>query len=151
MSSSTFVSRYRSGVIFAPKPGLMLAPVIFIPCLMIFKSTLFSGFITLLVIVGGSIYWNRQRKRTPALMMSPDGLVMEGLKLTSWDNISGVDRAYDAKGNPALVLAFARRAPQVNASPLWRITGPKSVMVHVSLLADQFEDIEQAFEHFIRA
>jgi hypothetical protein len=151
MSGSTFVSRYRPGVIFAPKPGLVIAPVIFIPCLMLFKSTLFSGLVTLLAIVGGSIYWNRQRKRTPALMMSPDGLVMEGLKLTPWTNITGIDRAYDAKGNPALVLAFARRAPQVNASPLWRIAGPKTVMVHVSLLADPFEEIEQAFEHFIRA
>lgn len=151
MDDRTFVSRYRPGVIFAPKPGLIIAPLVFIPGLMLFKSALFSGLITLLVIAGASMYWTAQRKRTPALMMSRDGLAMEGLKLTPWANIAGIDRALDAKGNPALVLAFARRAPQVNASPLWRISGPKTVLVHVSLLADQFEEIEQAFEHFIGA
>lgn len=150
MDDRTFVSRYRPGVIFAPKPGFIIAPLVFIPGLMLFKSALFSGVITLLAIAGASLYWTAQRKRSPALTMSTDGLMMEGLKLTPWTNITGVDRAYDAKGNPALVLAFARRTPQVNASPLWRIAGPKSVMVHVSLLADPFEEIEQAFEHFIR-
>lgn len=151
MAETTFVSRYRPGVIFAPKPTFLLVPLIFIPGVMLFRSALFAAVITLVATVGASLYWTAQRKRTPPLMMSTDGLVMEGLKLTPWANIAGIDRAYDAKGNPALVLEFNRRAPQINASPLWRIAGPKSVMVHVSLLADPFEEIEQAFEHFIRA
>jgi hypothetical protein len=150
MNDRVFVSRYKPGIIFTPKPSFLLAPIVFLPGVGIFKSVLFAGLIALTAVALSSMWYSAQRKRNPALVLSDQGLAIESIKPFAWRDVAAISRAVDSKGRPALNIDFNRRGPQINASPLWKITGSQSILLHASLLADPLEAIEDAFDVFLR-
>lgn len=144
-----FVARYRPGVIFTPKPGFLIAPLVFLPGIILFKSVIMSAMMAAAAFLAVSVWYSGRRKRSPPLVLSSEGLAIESMKLVPWRDVAAISRAADQRGRPALHIDFNKRGPQINSSPLWKITGSQSIMLHVSLLADRFEDIEDAFDLFM--
>jgi hypothetical protein len=149
MSERTFVARYRPGVIFTPKPGFLIAPFVFLPGIGLFKSVIVAALMAAAAFMAVSMWYSAKRKRNPPLVLSAEGLAIESMKPVPWSDVAAISRAADERGRPALNIDFRKRGPQINASPLWKITGSQSIVLHVSLLADRFEDIEDAFDLFM--
>lgn len=149
VSDRQFVARYRPGVIFTPKPGFLVAPLVFLPSIGLFKSVIMAALLAAAAFLAVSMWYSSQRKRNPPLVLSSNGLAIESMKLVPWRDVAAVSRAADQRGRPALNIDFNRRGPQINASPLWKITGSQSILLHVSLLSDRLEDIEDAFDLFM--
>lgn len=144
-----FVSRYRAGLMFAPGPALFLAPLLFLPGLLLFKTALAALLFMIGVFVGGAMVWTSYRQRQPALLLAPEGMSLEGLILQPWSQIEGIRPLTDDKGRPAIEVRLKRGAPRAIRSPLWRPTGRNTIMIHASLLADPPAEIEDAFEYFL--
>jgi hypothetical protein len=149
VSERQFVSRYKPGVLFAPKPGFLLAPIVFLPGMALFKSVIMAALIAAAAYAAMALWYSSQRKRNDALVLSDQGLTIEGMKPMPWRDVASISRAVDQRGRPALNIDFHKRGPQINASPLWKITGSQSILLHVSLLTDRLEDIEDAFDLFM--
>jgi hypothetical protein len=144
-----FSARYRAGVVFAPGPGCVIAPLLFVPGVWLFKNMLLAAVAAIGCLAVATLLWTRRRKMAPALVLARSGMSLEGLGLTRWSDIAGVRRVTDALGRPALELDLKRRAPRALRSPLWRATRPNAIVIHASLLEDPIPTIEDAFRFFL--
>jgi hypothetical protein len=144
-----FVSRYRAGLLLAPGPGLFFAPLVILPGMALFKSILVAVAFAALVFLAGALVWTSLRRRAPALVMEPEGMKLEGLLPQPWSQIEGIRPLMDERGRPAIEMRLKRRPLRAPRSPLWRVSGPHTIIIHASLLEDPAAEIEDAFEYFL--
>jgi hypothetical protein len=144
-----FVSRYRGGLMFAPGPALYFAPLLILPGIWLFRTVFAAITFAVIVFLAGAVAWTSLRQRQPALVLSPEGMRIEGMTLHAWSQIEGIRPLTDDKGRPAIEVRLKRGAPRTVRSPLWRPTGRYTILIHASLLADAPAEIEDAFEFFL--
>jgi hypothetical protein len=144
-----FESRYRPTVFFAPRPGLLFLPLVFIPGVALFKSVVVAGIIAGLVFALATYLRSNTRRRRPALQLTFASARVEGLGDLVWGDIANVRRAVDERGKPALEIALRNAPARVSPSPLWRPAGSRTVLLKVALLEDPIETIEEAFNFFL--
>jgi hypothetical protein len=134
---------------FAPGPGLFFAPLLIFPGLALFRSFVIALTFAALTCLIGALVWTSMRRRQTALVLSPEGMQLEGLSLQPWSQIEGIRPLTDDRARPAIEVRLKQGAPRSPRSPLWRATGPYTIMIHASLLADPAPAIEDAFEYFL--
>jgi hypothetical protein len=93
-----FASRYRNGVFFLSGPALIVAPLLIIPGLALLKSLLLAALAALGSLVLSSILWTWARRRAPALVLSRDGVSIDGLPTIPWRAIANVRRTGQTGG-----------------------------------------------------
>ena len=144
-----FVSRYRPGLMFAPGPGLFFAPLLIFPGLALFKSFLIALTFAAATALAGALVWTSMRRRQNALVLSPEGMLLEGLPFQPWSQVEGIRPLTDDRARPAIEVRLKRGAPVAARSPLWRSTGRQTIIIFASLLGDPAPAIEDAFEYFL--
>lgn len=144
-----FVSHYRPSVFFAPRPGMLFLPLVFIPGVELFKSVLIAALVAILVFALATYLRSNARRRRPALQLSFASARIEGLGDLVWSDIANVRRAVDERGKPALELALRNAPSRVTPSPLWRPAAPRTILLKTALLEDPIETIEEAFAFFL--
>jgi hypothetical protein len=145
-----FASHYRPSVFFAPRPGFLFLPLVFIPGMALFKSVLIAGLATALVFVIATWLHSKARRGTPALQLSFASARIEGLGDLIWNDIASVRRVEDERGKPALEISLRNAPARVTPSPLWRPAGARTILLRTALLEDPIETIEEAFDFFQR-
>lgn len=154
LAGRVFSSRYRRGVLLAPKAGCLLAPVLVLPGALLLQNILLGiGVAFATLIVSAWIFTARRRMR-PALSLSAQGMRLDGLPLIAWSDVMSVRRDPDSRAEPALLIRL-RRFPAkpgaiITPAPLWRLPESDTLRLRVSLLEDAPGDVEEAFRVFLR-
>ncbi len=146
----TFSSRYRRGVLFAPGPGCIAAPLLILPGLFFFRSLVLAAAFAAAAFAVATLLWTANRRMRPALVLDPEGMRLEGLPLTPWRLIETVRRAADALGRPALEVRLREGPAATLRSPLWRPLGRHALVLNTVLLEDSAQAINEAFDYFLR-
>lgn len=144
-----FVSHYRPSVFFAPRPGLLFLPLVFIPGLGLFKNALVAGLVALVAFAVATYLRSNARRRTPALQLSFVSARIEGLGDIIWNDIASIRRAEDERGKPAIEISLRKAPARVTPSPLWRPAAARTILLRTALLQDSPETIEEAFAFFM--
>ncbi len=146
-----FTSSYRSTVFFAPRPGLLFLPLVFVPAVALFKNLITAVLVTLAVYAVATYLRSNTRRRRPALQLSFASMRIEGLGDMVWSDVAGVKRISDKRGRPALEIELRNAPARVSSSPLWQPARARAIQLNTALLEDPIETIEDAFGHFLRA
>lgn len=144
-----FVSRYRPSVMFAPRPGFLFLPLVFLPGMALFKNVVMAALVAALVFVVATWLRSNARRNTPALQLSFASARIEGLGDLVWGDIASLREATDERGKPALEITLRNAPTRVTPSPLWRPAAPRTILLRTALLEDSPETIRDAFDFFM--
>jgi hypothetical protein len=150
-----FASRYRNGVFFLSGPALIIAPLLVIPGVAMLKSLFLAAMAAIGSLVLSSILWTWARRRAPALILSREGLSIDGLPTIPWRAIANVRRTGQTGGIEVRLVEppsrergpFADQRPTV--TPVWRMNPPNTIVLRAELLEDAIAEIESAFRYFL--
>jgi hypothetical protein len=145
-----FISRYRSGLMFTPGPGWLIAPLLIIPGVALFKTIIVAVLFATFSFMLGLAVWTRTRQRQAALALTPEGMRLDAMPFQAWSQIQGIRPLTDEKDRPVLEIRLKRVIlPSEQRTPLWRPSGDHTILLDTSLLQDSAAEIEDAFEWFL--
>lgn len=155
-AARVFSSHYRTGLVFLSAPGLVVAPLFVAPGAALLHSIQLAIIVTLLSLLVSALIWTWIRRRKPALILTGDGVEIDGLPSIAWREIASIGRQ---SGDPNLLELRLREAPsrtrgpfsrgRVFVTPVWRPAPPKGIVLRTSLLQDARSEIENAFSYFL--
>jgi hypothetical protein len=151
-----FSSSYRRGVLFLSAPSALVSAFFIAPSTAVLHSLKLAVLVTALSLVISVVTWTWLRRRRPALILSRDGVHIDGLPQIPWPDIAGVD---PVREDPSLLEVRLTLPPSPTrglfsrgralVTPLWRPAPPKGILLRTSLLEDARAEIEGAFRYFL--
>jgi hypothetical protein len=156
-SGRTFIALYRPGVLLAPAPGCLLAPIFVVPGFALTQSLALSVLIAAAAFLVTSWLWTIRRRRRPALILSDDGVEIDGLPRIPWGLVHAVKPGPNETEAEGLVVRLKQQlfgpggtANRANLlTPLWRPLEENALLLRTPLLQDPSPDIERAFRYFL--
>lgn len=157
MKRRTFTARYKPSVMFVSAPALVAAPLVAIAVYVALNSLPGALAAGSLSVILATVLSSAHRRARPALLLSQDGVSIEGLTPVAWSALDRVRllQPFLPSQAPALELRFTREdgwptgVRAVSVSPLWRPL-KDGLFLRVGLLEDAPEAIKDAFEHFLK-
>jgi hypothetical protein len=148
-----FTSRYRRGVLLAPGIGCIAAPLLVLPGAMLTKNLLAGVLAAVATLLVSAWIFNARRRSRPALVLSSEGLRLDGLGAIPWSDVLSARRDPDTRADPAL-LVRVRALPATSSgalvSPLWRVIDEDTLRVRIGILEDPAADVEEAVRLLLR-
>jgi hypothetical protein len=157
MNARFFTARYKDSVLFVSLPALIGAPVVAVAAFWAIKSLPGALAAAALSILLTTLATSAMKRARPALKLSEDGILIDGLTLLDWSALERVRilPPFRETQPPGLELRFTERPgwpkgfKAIGPSPLWRPL-ESGLFLRLGLLEDAPETVAEAFNYFIR-
>jgi len=149
-----FSSRYNR-VLSTPGYSIYLSALLVIPAAVIFKNIAAGFAIAFATMVVSTWILTVRRRQRPALLLSDEGMQIENLPLIAWREIVSVRRDPDTRTEPWLIVRLRGETPVrgaiIRPTALWSYPQDGTILLRLSLLEDNPQDVEAAFRTFLRS